>query len=449
MLPQDCATLNGYIHTLITARWLLSATASLMVTVGMLLFPGAANWSALLVITAVLAGFNLYWQRQTAVKSPSACRGAIDLSSHQIMVDFVLLAFAVHLTGGVTGPLTPMFVLHGIFSAVLMPVRYTIRTISLAVALMLISLGADQIPATTAHWAFASDTFRPSWLDDAMKLACLIASTVGATAISFDISRKLRRMHSQIQLLVSELEIKNRNLRHVDEQRVWLLGTASHDLKSPLGAVEMKLDMMLDGYMGAITEDQRTEIRKMHQRLESLRLLITDILDLTALDMKDTSAEAARNTDVAAQLRETVAEQDAPAKAVGLTVNLNLPSGPAEVVAAPRRLERVWQNLVSNAIKYGAGGRSIDIACTVDGGKVAVTIADHGIGISSEDQKRLFSDFFRTADAKKRGIPGSGLGLSITKRIIEEFGGTISIESRQGGGSKFTVTLPAAKTTSA
>jgi signal transduction histidine kinase len=168
------------------------------------------------------------------------------------------------------------------------------------------------------------------------------------------------------------------------------------------------------------------------------------MLDLTAIEHKGVSGDVSKPVDVVAQLKTAIADQDVAAKNAGLTVEQSFPAGPAVVSASPNQLARAWQNLIGNAVKYGAGGGKVEVTCRTEGKSVLVKITDHGIGISAEDQKRLFTDFFRAGDAVEKGIPGTGLGLSIVKRIVEAAGGTISVESAPGKGSAFTVMLPQA-----
>ena len=104
----------------------------------------------------------------------------------------------------------------------------------------------------------------------------------------------------------------------------------------------------------------------------------------------------------------------------------------------------MFQNLVSNAIKYGRGGRWIGIRARQSGREIHVTIADHGSGIPSAEQSRIFEPFYRAPDVVAAHIQGAGLGLSLVKRIIDSHGGTVSVASTPGSGSEFRVTLSVA-----
>ncbi|WP_244929112.1 ATP-binding protein [Nocardioides sp. W7] len=129
------------------------------------------------------------------------------------------------------------------------------------------------------------------------------------------------------------------------------------------------------------------------------------------------------------------------AEAAGVTLHLLAPAV-LPMYADPRRLGQVADNLLSNAVKYSQRGGRVDVTLTVDGDRAQLEVRDTGIGISSADRDRLFTRFFRSRLAEERSIPGVGLGLNITKQIVEAHGGRIEVESVLGAGSVFRVRLP-------
>lgn len=125
-------------------------------------------------------------------------------------------------------------------------------------------------------------------------------------------------------------------------------------------------------------------------------------------------------------------------------MEVDLPASLPPVLADEPALRRVFQNLVGNAIKYGAGGGVIRISAASTARDVRIAIADAGIGIAPAEQQRIFEPFYRAPDVIAAQIQGAGLGLSLVKRIVESHGGRISVRSTPGAGSEFTVTMPAA-----
>ena len=128
----------------------------------------------------------------------------------------------------------------------------------------------------------------------------------------------------------------------------------------------------------------------------------------------------------------------------GIEVEFEIADGLAPVFGDEAALRRVFQNLIGNAVKYGAGGRWIGIRAKGAGRDVEIAVLDRGIGIPAAEQPRIFEPFYRAADVVAAQIQGAGLGLSLVKRIVEAHGGRITVKSSPGAGSEFTVVLPAA-----
>lgn len=126
-----------------------------------------------------------------------------------------------------------------------------------------------------------------------------------------------------------------------------------------------------------------------------------------------------------------------------LVVDTSLPDRPVIVRGDAEMLERVVINLVSNAVKFTPGEGRVEVRLAASDGHVGLDVADTGIGIPVEDQDRLFSRFFRSSEAQRRAIPGTGLGLSITRTIVEQHGGTVTLDSAIGSGTTVSVVLPA------
>jgi signal transduction histidine kinase len=146
-------------------------------------------------------------------------------------------------------------------------------------------------------------------------------------------------------------------------------------------------------------------------------------------------------TDLAAIIRDSVAAAEPDAVRAGVDLAAEVPPE-LTVTGDPQRLGQVVDHLVSNALKYTESGGLAQVSAAADDERVVIRVRDTGIGIRPEDQAHLFTRFFRTRDATHRAIRGIGLGLSITKAIVESHGGQIELESEPGRGSEFRVVLP-------
>jgi len=174
-------------------------------------------------------------------------------------------------------------------------------------------------------------------------------------------------------------------------------------------------------------------------RTEGMRKLIVDLLNMTRIEsgQKRRDLVAADLRDAAAAAIETVA---AAAAARGVTIHLEAPER-APLVADRGELDIIFNNLVSNAVKYNRDHGRVAIAIDRADAAWRVRVSDTGIGLSAEDAQRLFQDFVRIKNEQTRMIPGTGLGLSIVKKLAQLYGGEATVESEPGAGSTFTVTL--------
>lgn len=222
--------------------------------------------------------------------------------------------------------------------------------------------------------------------------------------------------------------------------RYQFLSVLSHELKAPLNAVEGYLRMMQDKQAGDRIDDYATPIERSLQRIQGMRNLIMDLLDVTKIQLvrKDEKAEIVNLENIASgaivTVRPLAIQMDV---AVKLTVKSE-----AIITADPTDMEIIFNNLVSNSVKYNRrGGRSEIILDSTENDVIAIFI-DTGIGISKTDQENLFSEFVRIKNERTRNITGSGLGLSIVKKVVDLYNGSITVSSIPDEGTTFTVRLP-------
>ena len=229
--------------------------------------------------------------------------------------------------------------------------------------------------------------------------------------------------------------------REVDRMKSEFVSLVSHELRTPLTSVKGYVDLLLDGDAGALTEDQQELLRIVQRNADRLVALVNDLLDVSRIESG--TVELRRASVQVSELVDGVVCSLRPAlDAKGQQLDTDFPPVLPQVWVDPERLTQVLTNLVSNAHKYTPEGGTITVRVRARGDVLAVEVRDSGIGISPEDQQRLFTRFFRSADPVAQAVGGTGLGLVITRSLVELHGGTIDVRSTPGGGSTFTVTLP-------
>lgn len=222
--------------------------------------------------------------------------------------------------------------------------------------------------------------------------------------------------------------------------RYQFLSVLSHELKAPLNALEGYLRMMQEKQAGDLIDDYATPIERSLQRIQGMRNLIMDLLDFTKirLERKEEKIVEVRLSEIASASIVTVQPY-----AIQMDVDINLiVRSEAVIMADPTDMEIIFNNLISNAVKYNKPGGTAEIVIDSTEDDAVITISDTGIGITKSDTENLFTEFVRIKNEKTRNISGSGLGLSIVKKVVELYYGDITVESTPDVGTTFTIKLP-------
>jgi signal transduction histidine kinase len=229
--------------------------------------------------------------------------------------------------------------------------------------------------------------------------------------------------------------------RELDRMRDAFVATVSHELRTPLTSISGFLEMM-EEEEHALGDAGRKYLDVIRRATERLHSLVEDLLLVAQIEAKRIELQLAP-VDLG-ELAQRAAEAARPAaaeKALALDV-VTEPSTP--VLGDEKRLSQVVDNLVSNAVKFTPDGGSVRITVGANGGGGKLVVSDTGIGVSEDEQKQVFSRFFRASSATQRAIPGTGLGLAICHALVQQHNGSIEFSSREGAGTDVTVTLPAA-----
>ena len=226
----------------------------------------------------------------------------------------------------------------------------------------------------------------------------------------------------------------------VERMKDEFVATVSHELRTPLTALRGHIELVLEGEAGPVTDLQQRFLQIATQSADRLGALINDLLDVAKIEAGRVQLRK-EIVDVAAVLREVSATFRVEAGRRGLAFQEDLPVLPS-VIGDRDRLIQVFGNLVSNALKYTPTG-TIGVSARSTYGAVEVVVHDTGVGMTADEQRQLFTKFFRSRDRTGPDPGGTGLGLVIAKGIVEGHGGTLAVESQPGVGSRFRVGLPA------
>lgn len=230
-------------------------------------------------------------------------------------------------------------------------------------------------------------------------------------------------------------------LREQSELKRDVVSTVSHQLKTPLTSIRMAHHLLLDGKMGPLTDKQEDLIQTARDESDRLYRMVEGLLDINRIKSGRVSMECAPMP--AAMAVQLAAEPfEVQAKQGGVTLEVSLPDDLPELWVDATRIEHVFSNLISNALKYTPAGGSVSVRAAAEEEFVRVDVVDTGQGIPYEYQDQIFNQFFRVPN--QDGVSGAGLGLAIVRQIVEAHGGTITVCSEPGGGTTFVVRVPRA-----
>jgi signal transduction histidine kinase len=228
--------------------------------------------------------------------------------------------------------------------------------------------------------------------------------------------------------------------REGKQLRFQFLSVLSHELKSPINAVEGYLKIMREKQAGENIDDYMPMIDRSLLRLKSMRRLIIDFLDLTKLESGKKSREI-KNIDLYEIAKMALDTNEPLAIQKGVKFYFDADEN-ISFKADAEEMEIIFNNLLSNAVKYNNPEGEVHFSISKFNGNIKIVVSDTGIGIDENDIPKLFREFSRIRNSKTKDITGTGLGLSIVKKIVDMYNGRITVESKPGKGTKFTIVLP-------
>lgn len=355
-----------------------------------------------------------------------------------VVLDFLALTAAIWLVGGARSPFTALYVLHVIVACILLSRRAALALTGVAYALL--------VGTVAAEWTgLATPPLPIGPVAEAAPLGGLHAFTLVfvhallfwlSALLSLGLVRSLRNVEQRVRLA-------NAELLRLSQQRKDFLQVAAHNLRAPLGAVTMMLENMHAGLAGETSSRQRDWLERSLRRLGDLDEFMTGISLLASLE-SDIIRTQFRPVDLTAVARRLVDDYADVAGAHRHELRLEAPERVPPVVGHERLLQEAVVNYLTNALKYTPDGGHVTLRLLHEPPLVRVEVQDDGPGIAADDQPRLFQDFVRLAQgAGAPAIKGSGLGLSIVRRIAQAHGGRTGVVSEPGRGSTFFLELPA------
>ncbi len=416
---------------LVNLRWASSIALSIFIFVLFLFKLENYPYPALIAIVVVLVVFNsliLFYLRK---HNPKYLRTEENIVFAQIVVDYILLTALTHFTGGIDSPLHLIYLFYIIIASVIFEKKYQAFIIAGVAVLLLSILVFMEYQQILNHYSSGLKVYNIS--DILLALSVFYVTIFTSTYIGVTLMMR----HKKVKDLIFA---QNEELEKADKEKMLFFRFVSHELKSPIIAVQSAINVVLDVMDINIKPKARDMLERGRKRTVQMIEILKDLVSLS-YDEKDEKHEPELVVPC-----EHIPEFIDYYRPIAEEKNIQL----IETVCKQRKgfqldkfvFEKIITNMISNAVRYTPNGGVVTIKTDLDDNYWYLMISDTGIGIPKEEQKQIFKEFYRAGNAKKFEAVGTGLGMSIIKKMVEQENGEIFVESEIGKGSTFTVRFP-------
>jgi signal transduction histidine kinase len=426
-------------YWLIRLRWIATVFVALCTFVSHNILSIALQSSALYSIAILLALYNmtifLLLNHYTRVNGEVPYGQVKKIINFQISADLLLLTALLHFSGGIENPFIFYFMFHMIIASILLSVKESYLQCTFAVLLfgLLISLEYIQL---IDHYCLQGFVERCLHRDGIFILGIYFVFTTAMYLVVYMASyiairlRRAEQAHREANILLQEKD-------HIKDEYVLRL---THDIKGHLAAIQSCLDVVVLKKDNSFDEKKPHFIERAHNRTKQVTHFVKTLLRLTQMRLSNNFEMEIFSLEDAIKKGVLAVENKSSDKSIELKTNIKLAVG--KVFGDRFSIEEMVTNLLLNAIKYTPANGTVEVNAKEDGDCFLVEVSDTGIGIPQDELTSVFDEFYRASNARKIERDGTGLGLPIAKQIIERHRGKIWVESKEGCGSKFCISLP-------
>ena len=310
---------------------------------------------------------------------------------------------------------------------------------------LLLAVGSLGLGITLSAFAGNELVYRSDWIYHAGQAGTALSGIIFSIGLGFRMralrDEFTRGLEAKVVERTAELIEAQKQLESANRHKSDFLAHMSHELRTPLNAIIGFSEALRERLFGELNEKQDDYLKDIHDSGRHLLALINDILDLSKIESGKMELQLS-TFDLPGAIGNalTLVRERALRHEVALGVDIDSRLGAFE--ADERKLKQILLNLLSNAVKFTPEGGRVDVSAKLDTDKVEIAVRDTGAGISAEDQASLFKEFQQVGENTARKAEGTGLGLALTKKLVELHGGTIRVDSVLGKGSTFAFTLP-------
>jgi len=402
--------------------------------------------TALTIITGSILLVNILYK---IIYNSNLIKNEVDRFNHlhfafnQIVIDLLAIALISYYTGGIESPFYLFFVFHMIIGSLILP-GYIVYILSGIIVSYITVFSFLEYSGSVFHYTFGNLLSIPLYTNE--RYIIIFISAFGMMMFfSVYLANNIARAHYRRS---QELRRAIEKLSEAEKTKMKYTMGVVHEIKSPIVAVQSNLDLILGGYTGEVNSAANEKIKRARARTDEAIGIINDILKISKLKLLENLNK--EEIDLVKFVNETFEKKESQISSMNVSTKIIDNRKENILIKVDRALfELVFSNLIGNAIKYNSSGGHVEVILDINENmQTEIYIIDDGMGIPEEDKNKMFHDFYRSANAKHKGIEGTGLGLSVVKEIVEQHNGTISFvspsrlatETRRG--TEFLIKLP-------
>jgi len=392
-----------------------------------------SSLNAMAVMGFILLGLNLIYLAYATTQKQFGMSSLVILLNVQMVMDLLVLTILIYLTGSEESPLSFFYVFHIILASIIFPGGFS-YLYSLLVILLYSGLLLLEHSIYLDHICFFNELHL---YNDSRVVVGILFIFVVTMMVSAYLAQNVTERHRRVR---TKLEAANKKLQEINETKTTFFRYASHEMKAPIATIQSTL-MVIEDILGTKADERVINMlnRAIGRTSETIGML-KDLADLTYGNFQE--QQQFEILGLRKLLADMVADAKPNSDRKGQSLTFKAAESPFDYYGDADALRKIFNNLISNAIRYTQESGNITVSLEKVSLNYVVKVSDDGQGIPQSEQVNIFKEFYRTPTARKAISEGTGLGLAIVMRMVELHNGDIQVDSQERQGSTFTVQLP-------
>jgi len=416
----------------INIRWIALFGILASVPIGQDMFKFHLAYTNIILIAALLAVINIISTFTLRFIDYQSQYQEMIFAEIQIVLDLIIISYVIHYAGGIDNPFFFLYILQVIVSGILFP-GAGLRFLNAFIACTLLTVW------TVLEYNGIVDQYLLT--EEPITLRILLTSLAAFYVTVFACVLIIHSFMKRYRNLKNIIDDKNLQLEKAMRERNKLFQFTAHEIKSPVTTIKTSLSVLRSLYGKNLNPEATQLLQRAERRSDQVLEMVKKMIEITHYHLSRETPQL-ETVDFQEWLCKTVVSHQSVAESKHIILTMKKIEKDVQIAIDTGALEKVVDNLVSNALRYTNEGGSVEVIPYADNKIFGFIVKDTGIGISEDEQKEIFIEFYRTPKAKEMEKLGTGLGLNLVKEIVRKHGGKIEVKSKVDEGSDFRIILP-------